>query len=471
MIYRIAVGLLITLSWISCTPKDEILLTEAVNLQFSTDTVFFDTLFTDELSITRRLKVYNPEDKAVLIDEVRLSEGQSSPYSLKINGQEGKNFGSLQLLGGDSLLILLEAKLPVTTEAEPYLAEDAVVTINKGLSQQVPIIGYGQNAERIYTSDLECNTTWSSTIPYVVEGTVRVLPSCLLTIDKGTRIYFKPGSSLQIAGTLIAEGDSALSDQIIFRNFRLDPAYDQPGQWRGLNFLVGTKENFLKYCQIRNAIIGIQLGSPDEDAIPEITLENCQLINHYTAGILAFGSDLKATNTLVANCLGPAVAGLAGGNYEYIHCTFANYFRGSVSRELPTAFFADIYQVQDENGEVLTFADNLDLTMQNSIVWGNLFEGEEWAFDFSGGQTIFLGINNNLLRTTQELLVTDNKTSIQRDFPQFTDTGDLNFTPDETSPARDTGLLLGIEKDLIGAKRDAQPDIGALEYLPPPEDQ
>ncbi len=476
MIYRGITAVCITiLGFWACTPQDEIIINEAVSLQFSTDTVFFDTLFTNELSVTKRFRVYNPQNKAVIIDRLNLQEGASSPYTLKINGREAKDFSQIQLFGKDSLLVLVEAILPRTEDIAPYLASDFITVENKGLVQKVPVVGYGQNANVLGGIVLDCNTTWSTSLPYVIEESVLVEENCLLTIEAGARIYFKPGAYLLVEGTLLAEGDSALTDQIIFRNFRLDPAFDQPAQWGGLYFRPGSLGNRLRYCQIRNAITGIQLGEPlKEGTRAELSLENCRLINHFTAGILAFGSELEATNTLVANCLGPGVATLAGGNYSFIHCTFANYFRGSVSRELPTAFFSDIFQGQDiDTGEPLSLVSNLNLTMLNSIVWGNLFEEEEWTLDGSGGQQITLQVERNLIRTTADYLTPTNLTSLDRDFPQFIAPAELNFMPDTTSPARNAGLDLGIPKDLYGAERDAQPDIGAIEYreLPEEEDQ
>ena len=451
--------LLLLSGFVACMPDEEVLQHEAVNLRFSTDTVFFDTLFTSEQSITRRLRVYNTSNKAVLLDNIMLAEGDASPYTLYVNGKPGKSFGTQQLLGGDSLLLLLEVRLPATAASKPYLAADAVVIVNKGVRQEVPVVGWGQNVHRLGKSIVDCNTVWTNTRPYLVEDTLLVKSGCTLTIEKGTRIYFKPVAALVIAGTLIAEGDSA--NHVVFRNSRLDPLYEhQPGQWKGILFVEGSHSNRLRFTDIRNAMIGIRLGTPDNNDEPDLVLENCRLENHLQAGILCYTSDLEATNTLIANSAGPAVANLAGGNYRYIHCTFVNYFRGQ--REVPAAVFSDNTLLANNQ---LLVAD-LNLTIKNSIIWGNLPSGNELLIDRSGNAQVMVQLENNLIRSSNSQFAEGgNILSTNLAFVKFQNVGTYNFRPDTLSPAIGAALPLGVERDLSGKKRDSKPDIGALEYF------
>ncbi len=445
----------------ACTPDEEVVQSNGVSLLFSTDTVKFDTLFTTEQSVTKRLRIHNTSEKAVIIESLSLAAGETSPYTLLLNGRPGKSFNQQLLMGGDSLLLLIEARLPATTAADPYLASDAVVVVNKGLQQEVTVVGYGQNARFLGDEVLACNTVWNNTIPYVIEKSVLVDTLCTLTLTKGTRLYFKPGAYLFVKGTLLAEGDSSSADHILFRNQRLDPAYEnQPGQWGGIVFLEGSHNNRLRYCDIRNAEVGVRLGTPDDDAEPDVVLENCRLENHLQAGILCYTSDLQATNTLVANCVGPAVANLAGGNYQYVHCTFANFFRAQ--RQLPAALFSDSLQLADGN----VILEDLNLVLQNSIVWGNIGTGEELAFLLSGSTSGIQLLEHNLLRSNNNGFAGgDNILDPDINFVRFQDVGAYNFQPDSLSPALNAAKQLGVEQDLRGKLRDSQPDIGALEYF------
>jgi hypothetical protein len=461
-IHQLTYLILLLLSAFACVPEEEVVQHEAVGLQLSTDTVFFDTLFTTERSVTKRLRVFNPGDKTIVLESIALAGGAESPYTLFVNGRKGKSFGEQRLLGGDSLLLLLEAQLPPSSSSEPVLVSDAVVLINRGYRQEVPVVGWGQNAQFIGDVVLSCNTIFNNTTPYVIEKSVLVDSACSLTIEKGVRLYFKPGAFLYVKGTLIAEGDSSKADRILFRNHRLDLQYEnQPGQWGGIIILEGSTNNYLRYCDIRNAEVGIRVGTPDDNDEPDLWLENCRLENHLQAGILCYTSDLVAVNTLVSNCVGPAVANLAGGNYRYTHCTFASFFTGQ--RDAPAAIFADNTVL--DNGEVLVAS--LTLVLQNSIIWGNLSAANELLVDNSGGAASVLQLEHNLIRSNNNAYAGDgNILDTSLGFVKFQNIGAYNFRPDSLSPAVNAAKPLGVALDLSGKTRDSQPDIGAFEFIP-----
>lgn len=452
---------------LGCQPEEEILAGQAVQLLFEKDSLQFDTLFTSEKSITRRLRVYNPAEKTVLIESIFLEGGLQSPYSLYVEGTAGKAFGEQSLLPGDSLLLLLEARLPATADTLPYLANDALVLVNKGLRQQVPIVGWGQNALFLGDSVLACNTVWDSPLPYIIEESILVDSLCSLTIAKGSRLYFKPGAYLYVKGSLLGLGDSLEENRILFSNHRRDPLYEnQPGQWGGLLFLPGSRDNKLLYCDIRNAEYGIYLGTPDEDREPDLELGYCRIENSLLGGIVSYTSDLLAYNTLVNTAVQYTVANLAGGNYSYEHCTFANYF--AQREEVPVLVLSDNVELAD--GSLLSAA--LSVEMENSIVSGNLRNPDEILLDKAGGAPVELSFSHNLLRTTMESFSGNgNLISSERFFPSFRNIPGYDYRPDSLSPAIDAGLLPGRERDLAGKLRDSRPDIGAYEYFPEPKDE
>jgi hypothetical protein len=451
---------------IACQPEEEILAKGAVRLQFEKDSVQFDTLFTSEKSITRRLRVYNPADETVLVESIFLENGAQSPYTLYVNGKAGKSFGDQSLLPGDSLLLLLEARLPVTADTLPYLANDALVVVNKSLRQEVAVVGWGQNALFLSDSVVACNSVWDSPLPYIIEKSILVDSLCSLTIAKGSRLYFKPGARLYVKGSLLARGDSLEQDRILFRNHRLDPLYEnQPGQWGGIIFLPGSKGNKLSYCDIRNAEYGIYLGTPDNDAEPDLELGHCRIENTLLGGIVCYTSDLFAYNTLVNTSAQYTVANLAGGHYTYEHCTFANYF--TQRENVPVLVLSD--NVMLEGGSLISHG--LFVEMENSIVWGNLSSSDEVLIDNAGGKPVELNFSHNLLRSAIEDFATNgNIINSERFYPSFRNIPAYDYRPDSLSPAIDAGLLPGQALDLSGKPRDSKPDIGAYEYFPEPEE-
>ena len=81
-------------------------------LRFSTDTLFFDTVFATVGSITLPLKVYNDFDGTLLIDEIELESGLVSQYRINVNGEPLTNSGQplrdVPLQPGDSLYLFVE---------------------------------------------------------------------------------------------------------------------------------------------------------------------------------------------------------------------------------------------------------------------------------------------------------------------------------------------------------------------------
>ncbi len=84
--------LLCCLAWTVSCRKDFEYLPSDGRLQFSKDTVFLDTVFTNIGSSTYSLKVFNRTNRDFEIPGIRLGEGEESRYRLNVDGQAGKSF-------------------------------------------------------------------------------------------------------------------------------------------------------------------------------------------------------------------------------------------------------------------------------------------------------------------------------------------------------------------------------------------
>ena len=60
-------------------------------LEFSRDTVYLDTVFTNIGSSTYTLKVYNKSNRDISIPTVKLGKGLDSRYRITVDGSVGKN--------------------------------------------------------------------------------------------------------------------------------------------------------------------------------------------------------------------------------------------------------------------------------------------------------------------------------------------------------------------------------------------
>jgi hypothetical protein len=448
--------LAIGLSWINCQPEEEILHPDFEGgLVFSSDTVLFDTIFSGAGSSTKRLKVYNPSNQAIQISEIALAGGSNSGYSLVIDGEETDKVEDLELLGKDSLLILVKVFIDPKDEDIPYIVNDSIAFATNAKKQHVKLVAWGQDANYLGRQVLECSANWTGARPYILYDTILVDTLCLLTIEKGARIFATKNAAIFIRGSIHAAGTA--EKRIIIRNERLDPAYENiPDQWRGIVFLPGSKDNLIEYTTIRNAFFGIYLGTPDNDTIADLSLKNVIIENMAHSGLISYTSDLYAENVLIDNCIIANCANFAGGNYTFKHCTFANYAVG-IFREGPSFLMTDYYI--DNSGQAVT--DKLSIVLQNSIIYGT--GEEEIGLDFRGQSPIELAFNTNLLKTGFNDF--DTLGNILNEDPVFTNPARYNYRLDTLSPAKDAGAEIGVLIDLDGNPRDELPDIGAFERI------
>ncbi len=443
-------------SLFNCQPEEEIIDHDySTGLQFSMDSVRFDTVFTAVGSTTKRLKIFNPNSKALTIKNLHVGGGLSSAFKVLVNGITPDPAEEIQILGKDSLLILIEVNIDPQDKNSPYLVNDSIVMETNGFLQNVQLVAWGQDANYLGDVVLPCNAIWTKERPYVLYSSVLVDTLCQLNIEKGTKVFAAKGATLFVKGRIIAEGSA--DERILFRNDRLDPAYENiPGQWGGISFLEGSHGNSMDFTTIRNAEIGLRLGTPDEDDIPNVIVKNTIIENMSNSGILAFTSDLYAENLLINNCIEFNCGNVAGGNYTYLHCTFANYGTNFI-RESPSVFISDNLVLADNS----VISGDIYLEIRNSIIDGNL--KDELFFDFSGGGSNTLVMSDNIMRTT--IMDLDTLGNILNTDPKFIAPSRYNYRLDTLSPAKDQGAPIGVENDLDGDKRDASPDIGAYERI------
>ncbi len=433
---------------ISCQPEwEKVNYSSGVRLFFSNDTVNFDTLFSGMPSPTLRLKAYNPLPQSLIISEISLAE--KSPFRIVVNGVSSSKFINQRLLGKDSLLILISL-VPPEGKGIYRISEKLLFVLN-GQEQYVFLEAYGR--EGIFLRDsILCNQTWTPDLPFVITEDVLVDSLCTLTILEGCEIYLAPKSDFFVKGSLRVLGSA--EHPVFFRQIRKDLPYQTlPGQWNGITFLPGSNNNLIRWAHIQNAVNGFYLGTPDNDTITDLLVSHTIIQNMSRNGFQAYNSDLRLENCLVNNCIEGNALVLIGGNYYFIHCTFANY-GFNFSRDLPGFIVSNYLPGQSLDAPLF-----MELT--NTIIWGSL--SEELLFLPKTGIPFLLKTQNNLLKTQIKDLNTNQ--NILNKNPRFKNAKEQDFSLDTLSPAKDKGLPVGIEIDLKGKKRDSKPDIGAYERL------
>lgn len=460
MICRDFIALILLVSiFSSCQYEEEWISDDpGLILQYSTDTLTFDTVFTVSGSITKRLTVRNPNKNAIRFDRIYLGRGSRSEYSITVAGIEQDQVFDQVIFGSDSMLVLVKVAIDPNDETLPFVVRDSILFEYNDRLDHVKLRSWGQNAHYLGDIILGQDQVWDPEIPYLLTGSILIDSLVSLTVRAGTRIYVTPRSSIFIKGSLKAEGKA--DNRILFRNERLDEAYENlPGQWGGLIFLEGSQDNRIEYTDIRNAEYGLRVGTPDPDTIPDVVVRNTRIENTSVGGILAYTSDLWVENTLVDISAGYVLANLAGGNYHYDHCTFTNYALG-LFRLGPSAAFSNNLVL--DNNSIIDEPITVDL--QHSIIWGDL--KEEIIIEEGGDSDFILLTGNGIFKTSLTAFEGNNSyISTDTDFMTFEDIENYNYTPDSLSPAVDNARFSDMELDLFGQARDSLPDIGAIEFV------
>ena len=99
--------MLMLVLWSSCRSDFETVETMG-NLEFSRDTVFLDTIFTNTSTSTYSLKVYNRRNEDIHIPEISLALGETSEYRLNVDGMLGKTFEEVDILATARIYIFIE---------------------------------------------------------------------------------------------------------------------------------------------------------------------------------------------------------------------------------------------------------------------------------------------------------------------------------------------------------------------------
>jgi len=428
-------------------------------LQFSDDTVHFDTVFTSIGTVTRELRIKNPYRSWLLIDRINLAGGESSPFRLNVDGIPGISFNKIEIAPSDSLFIFIDAIIDPNNQDNPILINDSIEFEMKGNIQDVNLIAWGQDISLI-NSAIVGTGTWTEGKPYVIYNSMMVDTGHVLTITEGAKLLFHRGSTMYVAGTLVVEGTP--EKPVIFASDRIEPLYsDIPGQWNGLYFLNGSAGNIIRNASIINAVSGLHSGNlGTEDPAPGIELTNLVIAHMSVSGLSSLGSSIYAENMVIAHC-GYYCAFLAsGGDYNFIHCTMANRWDYS-NRLSPAVYISDFYDYNEQRftGELIKAG------FYNSVITGR--KDSEIFMDSNDGEKLNIEFFNCLIKSDdlQDYTCED---CISDSDPLFVSWTDYDFRPDTLSPLIDRGSNYYAEMapyDLRGNNRlgDAGPDLGAYE--------
>ncbi|WP_457611439.1 hypothetical protein [Lutibacter sp.] len=503
MRYYLTFLLIITLVIFSSCRKDFSANLSTGNLQFSKDTVYLDTVFTNIGSSTYNLKVYNKSNKAISIPSVQLSKGQNSLYRLNVDGTPGQLFENVEILANDSLYIFIETTIDYNLITNPIYT-DAIIFDTGENSQRVELITLVKDAYFLYPSKdlnglvetinintdsngeeisvngfyLNGNTTFTNEKPYVIYGYCAIPENKTLTIEAGANIQFHSNSGLIVNknATLIINGE--LNNEVLIEGDRLENKFSNiPGQWGTIWLRAGSKNHNINYAIIKNASAGIIVDSIGSNSAPTLTIKNTQIYNSSNFGILARETNIKGENLVINNSGQSSLACIIGGTYNFTHSTFVNFWNNSL-RQYPSVLINNFFTYTENNSQIIETRDLNAANFTNCIIDGNnnielvidKVEGAAFNYHFKNNLLKFSDLNNSYSDISEYNFEDTNYylDNILNGNPNFKSPIDNNLIIDENSDANQKANIQGtlqVPNDILGVLRDIPADIGAYQHI------
>jgi hypothetical protein len=432
--------------------------TTSGNLDFSLDTLVFDTVFTTIGSTTQQFKIYNNNNKSILIDEVELMGGQDSPFRLNLDGVSGINHQDISLLENDSLYMFVEVTLGVNNQNAPLVIEDSIRFRTNGLDQYVNLAVWGQDAYFHYQD--QAQGVWTSDKPHVIYGYSLVDSAETLTIDAGTQVHLHKNAVLYVyKSSLFVNG--FLDNEVVFQGDRLEALYDDvPGQYYGIYFNQ-AEPSVIDYAVIKNGTSGIHVfNEGNNPGSYAVTVKNTKIFNHSSYGIFLFDdASIKGENLLIYKNGFHALLVLKGAKFNFNHCDFLGYG----AAQSPAIGIRNYYDDP-------SIVSNIDEgKIYNSVLSGNI--ESELVLDTILTPSTFLNLD------IQNCFIQANEVYTEPFFlnclwrvgldefykPKFNDVGLGDFGFSNDSPLQGSGFGSSILTDILGNFRNNPPDIGAIE--------
>ena len=365
----------------ACKPLDERMdPNPAEGLAFSDDSIFFDTVFTQQKTVTLRLLIYNPNPKTITLEQVSMRGGAESPFLLTVNGRTGIPIQNVEILGNDSAYVLIAGRLPATMQDLPLVIDDIIDFRIKGRAevQSIPVKAKGQDAIYLDGVTVRSDSTIHADKPVVIFGSLFVAPGVTLTIEAGARIHLYNSTYLIVQGTLLVNG--TCDHPVRFSGTRLEPRYALvPEQWGYIALLPPSSGNQIHYALIENGLRGVQLNIPDwaDSTLPvDLLIDNSFIRNVSDVGLYSFGGAITGYNNVLADCGGSYINGAMGGTYNFAHNTIGQSGNTPFNRKVQAVVFSAYFQATSNDPILSSITGPPIVNFYNNIVSGTTQGGE-----------------------------------------------------------------------------------------------
>ncbi|WP_317897255.1 hypothetical protein [Aurantibacillus circumpalustris] len=454
--------------------KDKLITDSGAKIEFSQDSVLFDTVFTTIGSATQNIRVRNKNNQRIKISSIQLQGGNASQFIVNVDGAKGTSFTDIEIAANDSMYIFIQVNVNPTNINSPLIISDALIFLVNGNQQKLNLEAWGQDAyyhrpdsvikfkDGSYFPYSLANAVpnsynligdefvWKNDKPHVVYGYLVVNgpdsitnePAQNLKILEGTKIFMNYKSGIWVYAGARIQVLGKKGQEVVFQGARREKDFaDEPGQWDRIWINEGSNDNIINYAIIKNGFIGVQCEFIGED--PKLSskgvlrLTNTKIQNMSLWGLYCLYYGVFGFNNVISNCQEHSVNILLGGEYIFSQCTFANYWSKDKSRDKPTLKINNYSETQ-----VLP----LSLRISNCIIDGKL--ENEVSLDIKTPSTIPNAVvsytfSNNWLKSTMNTsdvtIFINNRKGDKTAELEYEDKSMYNFEP-KASEKRITGF-------------------------------
>ncbi len=444
----------------------------SARLNFSTDSIAFDTVFSRfdtnnaPLSTTKILKVFNPYNSIVYTD-IRLAGGSASVYRINIDGVPADHISQYKIGPKDSFYLFVQVTPRIVNAGNPLFVEDSILFITNNNEQKIHLVAWGQDAHYLKDSVIDYDAVWSDkSRPYVIWNFIFVAPGKKLTIDRGVKVCSHVGSRIYVQGTLEMLGTAL--EPVVLQGDRLEHNLDDvPNQWWGVRFLPGSKNNIINDAMIKNGVVGVEIDSASVNSNPNLRMNNTIIRTMSSSCIAAYSAKVTFINCAFFDAGQLCIFAQYGGNYSFTFCTIANPHCTNFQSNYQSFYLGNAdYNVTDTAGKIIQVIPSfLKYSLLNTIIYGQSSNEEEFAI-YNGGRPLNVDtqiIDHCLIRTKLQGIDNINGNRVNLD-PKFKDMCKYNYQLDTLSPAIKSGMKIpGLNFDILGNPRKDPPCIGAYE--------
>ena len=294
---RIFFFISLILGLVACADDDSFSTSTGLRLDFPSDTIKLDTVFSRTASSTYTFWVNNRNDNGVKLQSVRLKRGNQTGFRVNVDGMyldnnNGSQTNDVEIRKNDSVLVVVEITPYETYQTAPKeITDELVFLMESGTEQSVCLKAWAWDA-------IKCEQ------PVIERDSV---------------------AGMEVYGTLHTDNCTMRGDRLD-RMFSYLPYDRVPGQWKGIRFYNTSNNNVLNTTQIRNPNQGLICDSAAIDSVSyRLKMQQCVVHNCQGDGVKLTNAHVRLENCQLTNAMGDCL-NINGGMVEIVYCTLAQFY-------------------------------------------------------------------------------------------------------------------------------------------------